>query len=86
MPKLCTFLVISIYMYYNEHNPPHFHALYNGDRGIFQISPPKYASGSLPPRIVGLVMEWVSMHENELLDNWQVLKENGKCKKIKPLV
>lgn len=62
MPKLCTFLGISIYMYFDEHNPPHFHAEY------------------------GLVMEWADLHIKELLDNWDILKETGKCRKIKPLV
>ena len=86
MPKLCTFLGISIYMYFKEHNPPHFHALYNGLDGIFFINPLKYSKGELPPRIVGLVTEWATIHKNELLDNWNYLKENKKYKKIKPLV
>lgn len=86
MPKLCTFLGISIYMYFDEHNPPHFHAEYTGQEGIFYINPLKYTKGNLSPRIIGLVMEWATIHKNELLDNWNILKENGKCKKISPLV
>ena len=86
MPKLCTFLGISIYMYFDEHNPPHFHAEYNGMEGIFFINPLKYSNGVLPSRIVGLVIEWADLHIKELLDNWDILKETGKCKKIKPLV
>ena len=86
MPKLCTFLGISIYMYFKEHNPPHFHALYNGSDGIFFINPLKYTKGELPPRIVGLVIEWATIHKNELLDNWKYLKENKDYKKIEPLV
>ncbi len=86
MPKLSTFLGISIYMYFKEHNPPHFHALYHGLDGIFFINPLKYSKGELPPRIVGLVMEWATIHKNELLDNWNYLKENKEYKKIEPLV
>ena len=86
MPEVSYFLGISIYMYFKEHDPPHFHARYNGLKGSFQISPLKYYEGQLPPRIVGLVMEWASLHNNELLDNWNYLKENKKYKKIKPLV
>ena len=86
MPKICSFLGISIYMYYDEHNPPHFHAEYSGQDSIFIINPLEYSKGNLSPRIVGLVMEWATIHKNELLDNWKVLKENGKCKNIKTLV
>ena len=86
MPKLCTFLGISIYMYFDEHNPPHFHARYDGVKGSFQVSPLKYYEGKLPPRIVGLVMEWAELHKEELLDNWYNMKETGKYKKINPLV
>ena len=73
-------------MYYDEHNPPHFHAIYNGLDGSFSINPLKYSKGELPSRIVGLVIEWADMHKEELLDNWSILKETGKYKKIKPLV
>ena len=86
MPRICYFLGISIHMYYDEHNPPHFHAIYNGLEGSFSINPLKYSKGELPSRIVGLVIEWADMHKEELLDNWNILKETGKCKKIKPLV
>ena len=40
----------------------------------------------VPPRIVGLVIEWATIHKNELLDNWNYLKENKEYKKIEPLV
>ncbi len=86
MPEVSYFLGISIFMYFKEHNPSNFHARYNGLDGIFFISPLKYSKGELPPRIVGLVMEWAAIHKNELLDNWNCLKENKKCKKINPLV
>lgn len=86
MPKICTFLGISIYMYFDEHNPPHFHARYNGYKGIFSLTSLKYSEGNLPPRIIGLVTEWAELHKEELLDNWIILKETGKYKKIKPLV
>ena len=86
MPEVSCFLGITIFMNFKEHNPPHFHASYNGVTGIFQISPLKYSDGKLPPRIVGLVTEWAALHEEELLDNWNNLQETGKYKKINPLV
>ena len=86
MPKICYFLGISIHMYFDEHNPPHFHAKYNGYKGIFTLESVKYSTGNLPPRIIGLVTEWAELHKEELLDNWNNLKETGNYKKIKPLV
>ncbi|MBO7047812.1 MAG: DUF4160 domain-containing protein [Spirochaetia bacterium] len=86
MPKICTFLGISIYMYFDEHNPPHFHALYNDFRGKFLLPSLNYTAGNLPPRIIGLVIEWAELHKEELLDNWNRIKETGKYKKINPLV
>lgn len=86
MPEVSCFLGITIFMYFKEHNPPHFHAVYNGLEGSFLINPLNYSKGKLPSRIVGLVIEWAELHKEELLDNWSILKETGKCKKIKPLV
>jgi len=42
--------------------------------------------GKLPPRILGLVTEWAEQHKDELMDNWNLLKETGKFIEIKPLI
>ena len=42
--------------------------------------------GNLPPRVLGLVIEWAGLHKNELLGNWDMVKETGKWLKIEPLV
>ena len=86
MPEVSYFLGITIFMNFKEHNPPHFHAKYNGYKGIFTLESLKYSTGNLPPRIIGLVTEWAELHKEELLDNWNNLKETGNYKKIKPLV
>ena len=38
MPELSRFYGIVIKMYYNDHNPPHFHAEYGGDRMVVEVS------------------------------------------------
>lgn len=37
MPEICSFLGIVISMYFDEHNPPHFHVRYNEHRAVMAI-------------------------------------------------
>ena len=41
--------------------------------------------GNFPPRALGLVIEWASLHKNELLENWNIARQQQAPKKIKPL-
>ena len=86
MPEISRFLGITISMYFDDHNPPHFHVKYNDFRAIINIKDLLLVEGELPPRILGLVMEWAGLHKNELLDNWNMVQETGKWYKIDPLV
>jgi len=86
MPELSRFLGIVILMYFDDHNPPHFHVRYNDFRAIISINDLLLIEGKLPPRVLGLVVEWAGLHKNELLENWEMVKETGKWFKIEPLV
>jgi hypothetical protein len=86
MPALSQFLGIVITMYFNDHNPPHFHARYDEYRASISINNFSIIEGALPPRILGLVMEWAGLHKEELLENWRLLQSSGKYNKIDPLV
>ena len=86
MPEICRFLGIVITMYFNDHNPPHFHVRYETYRAIIGISPLELREGQLPPRVLGLVMEWGGIHQAELADNWTTLAKEGTFKRITPLV
>jgi len=86
MPEISRFLGIVITMYFNDHNPPHFHVRYNEDRALVGIAPLELQEGQLPPRVLGLVMEWGKMHQAELLENWTTLAKEGSFKSIAPLV
>ena len=57
-------------MFYNDHEPPHFHVRYGEWRAIVAIDAPVLLEGSLPPRVLGLVMEWAALHKTELTENW----------------
>ena len=86
MPELSRFLGIVILMYFDDHNPPHFHVKYNDFRAIISINDLILLEGELPHRVLGLVIEWAGLHKNELMDNWDMIKETGKWYKIEPLV
>jgi hypothetical protein len=86
MPEISHFLGIVIMMYFNDHNPPHFHAKYNQYRVAISISNLSILEGSLPPRILGLVMEWADLHKEELMRNWDTLQATGNYNKIEPLI
>ena len=86
MSEISTFLGITIYMYFDGQVTPHFQVLYNGRHGVFSLSPLNYYSGNLPPRVVGLVLDWAELHKKELLANWESIKKTGTCQRITPLV
>lgn len=73
-------------MYFNEHDPPHFHVRYNEHRAMIEIKVLCLRDGHLPSRVLGLVIEWAEMHQQELLENWEALKTTGTFNKINPLV
>jgi hypothetical protein len=86
MPEISRFLGIVIYMHFNEHNPPHFHAEYNEFRASISINNLGLIEGRLPSKVMSLVIEWAQEHQEELLKNWNSIKETGKYYKIRPLV
>ena len=82
MPEISRFLGIIISMYFDEHNPPHFHAQYNEYRASMDIKNLNITVGSLPAKVRGLVEEWAELHRDELLLIW----ETKEFHRIQPLV
>lgn len=85
MPELCRFFGIVISMYYREHAPPHFHAVYGASKAEIGISPLGVLKGRLPPRATALVVEWAALHQSELLEAWQQRETGRRPRKIAPL-
>jgi len=84
MPEMSHFLGISIYMYYREHAPPHFHAEY----GEFEITVAIEAgivSGRFPRWALGLALEWCMLHKAELIANWELAAKKLPLNLISPL-
>jgi hypothetical protein len=85
MPEICRFFGIVISMFYADHSPPHFHARYGEHRAIIEIESSTVLTGSLPPRPLGLVIEWTAKHRVELRDNWRLARQHEPLRSISPL-
>ena len=85
MPEICRFLGIVIKMFFDDHNPPHFHAEYGDDAAQIDIRTLSVLGGKLSPRVLGLVIEWATLHQKELLDDWESAHSQQPLRKIAPL-
>ena len=70
MPRLSQFYGIAIYMYYRDHAPPHFHAVYGEYEAQIAIATGKVINGRLPTAARRLVRVWAALHREQLMMNW----------------
>lgn len=84
MPEICRFYGIIIQMFFNDHNPPHFHVVYGDYKAIININD-EIVEGFMPKRALKLVFEWMDLHKPELLANWELAQNGELPKKIEPL-
>ncbi len=85
MPRISTFYGIVIAMYYRDHAPPHFHAIYGEHEATIVIGELDVLSGYLPTRALRLVFEWAELHSGELAANWQKARDREPLDTIAPL-
>ena len=85
MPQISQFFGIIIRMFYDEHNPPHFHAQYGEFDCSIEIQSLSVIEGNLPARALGLVIEWAILHKDELMANWRKVERQELLQKIEPL-
>ena len=85
MPEISRFFGIVIKMFFDDHNPPHFHAEYAGSVALVGIRTLVVFSGRLPPRALGLVIEWATLHQPELLADWERAQAQQDLRPIAPL-
>ena len=85
MPTISSFYGILIQMFWNDHAPPHFHALYAEYEVLIDIRTLEILEGTLPRRALALVLEWAQEHRAELLEDWELCSQNQMPKKIRPL-
>lgn len=72
-------------MFWDDHAPPHFHALYAEHEVLIEIKTLEIIKGSMPRRAVAMVLEWAAEHRAELLEDWTLCEQNQLPKKISPL-
>ena len=71
MPVISKFYGILIRMYFDDHAPPHFHAVYGDNEIQVGISPIKILQGNVPKRVQSMVLEWAALHQDELITDWE---------------
>ena len=85
MPVISQFYGILIRMFYNDHVPPHFHAIYGEYELIVGISPITILEGKAPNRVRSMILEWTALHQEELSENWNRCRQGEQPLPIAPL-
>lgn len=85
MPTISMFRGIKITMYWNDHQPPHFHAFYGDDEVLVSIRDLEALEGSLPNKQLKMLLGWAALHQEELLENWELAQDKQELFTIEPL-
>lgn len=85
MPEISRFYGMIIKMHFDDHLPPHFHAEYGEHEALINIHTLAVIAGKLPPKALGLIVEWASQHQEELQILWDKAKNMEALHKISPL-
>lgn len=85
MPTISAFYGIIIRMFWDDHAPPHFHAIYGEYQGIIDIQTLTMLKGNLPRRALNLVLDWAELHQDELMTDWELCVNKAMPNKIAPL-
>lgn len=85
MPEISRFYGIIITMYYNDHNPPHFHARYGDDVVLISIEDLEIIEGKFPSRASNMVLEWAKQNKSKLQENWDNIRNEKPVFRINPL-
>lgn len=86
MPLISDFFGISVSMYYDDHNPPHFHADYNDKKILVDIRKGRVLKGMFPSKQLKYVLAWAEIHQDELMEDWELARQDLPLKKIAPLM
>jgi len=84
VPEISRFLGITIAMYYRDHAPPHFHAIY-GEFEVTVAIASGHAMGDMPRRAMAHIQEWRQLHVDELLRAWRLAQDRCPLPTIEPL-
>lgn len=82
VPTIAYFLGISVRMFFNDHDPPHFHVRYQGFRARVSIEDGEVTDGRLPPTVARILREWTALRKGELMRNWTAVRTDGQVERI----
>lgn len=85
MPEISRFFGVIISINYRDHPPPHFHVRYGEQKALIGIQSLNLLEGNLSPRLFGMVIEWALLHRQELLDDWELARQQQPLRAIEPL-
>lgn len=84
MPEVSRFFGILIAIYYHDHVPPHFHAVYGEHEAVVAIESGA-VTGYLPTRVLALVQKWRVLRKAELISAWNHAQSGARLPRIAPL-
>jgi hypothetical protein len=84
VPTLSRFYGIVIFMNYNDHLPPHFHARYQDQEVSIEIES-GIVQGKMSRRALEMVFDWSKEHQGELQKNWKLARDKKPLEPISPL-
>jgi hypothetical protein len=82
MPTIAVFAGMVIQMFFEDHNPPHFHATYQKHKALIRISDGEIIRGKLPKAKARLLKAWALMRQAELMEDWRRAQTDGRLFKI----
>lgn len=85
MPTICMFRGIKIYINFEDHAPPHFHAMYGGQECCVLINEIELMNGDMPNKQFKMLLGWAALHQEELLENWNLASKGENTFVIEPL-
>ena len=83
MPEISRFFGVRIAIYYDEHNPPHFHAYYQAFDASYSIENGKRMRGKMPVNLEKVIIRWFKKNKKEIIDNWNLARDGEPLIKIK---
>lgn len=85
MPTISMFRGIKVFMNWREHQPPHFHAVYGGKECMITIENLSVVENGIPDKQLKMLLGWAALHQEELMENWELAKNNQELFDIEPL-
>ena len=85
MPTISMFRGIKIFINWNDHRPPHFHATYGGEEVIVSILELEVLEGDIPSKQLKMLLGWAAFHQEELVENWHLAEKKQELFAIEPL-